>query len=155
VTAAVEYLAGIGESFGDVPAAASRRDRLVAAMTTIRAYEMALYGRLVDGLEAIPGLRLYGITDRARFDERTPTAALRIDGISPRAIAEALAAEGIAVWDGDFYATGLIERLGLLDDGGVVRIGLTHYNTDREVDRLVEALGRIAVGRGSAAAATA
>jgi selenocysteine lyase/cysteine desulfurase len=59
-------------------------------------------------------------------------------------IAEALGHEGIAVWDGDFYATGLIERLGLLADGGVVRIGLTHYNTVAEVDRLVDALGRVA-----------
>jgi cysteine desulfurase family protein (TIGR01976 family) len=144
VTAAVEYLAGVGAAYGGVPAAATRRERLVAAMTAIRRYEMDLYRHLVDGLEAIPGLRLYGITDRARFADRTPTAALRIDRIHPRAIAEALGDQGIAVWDGDFYATGLIERLGLLDDGGVVRIGLTHYNTAAEVDRLVAALARVA-----------
>jgi NAD(P)-dependent dehydrogenase (short-subunit alcohol dehydrogenase family) len=60
------------------------------------------------------------------------------------AIAEALAREGIAVWDGDFYATGLIERLGLATHGGVVRIGLTHYNTAAEVDRLLDALERLA-----------
>jgi cysteine desulfurase family protein (TIGR01976 family) len=144
VTAAVDYLADVGSAYGGVPAEATRRERLVAAMTAIRAYEMGLYRHLVDGLEAIPGLRLYGITDRARFGDRTPTAALRIDGIHPRVIAEALGHEGIAVWDGDFYATGLIERLGLLDDGGVVRIGLTHYNTVAEVDRLVDALGRVA-----------
>jgi cysteine desulfurase family protein (TIGR01976 family) len=144
VTAAVEYLAGVGTAYGDAAADASRRQRVVAGMTAIRAYEMDLYRRLVDGLEAIPGLTLYGITDRARFDERTPTAALRLEGIAPRAVAEALGAEGIAVWDGDFYATGLIERLGLLERGGVVRIGLTHYNTAAEVDRLVDALGRIA-----------
>ena len=75
-------------------------------MTAIRDYEMDLYRRLVDGLEAIPGVRLYGITDRARFDDRTPTAALTIDGHTPRAISEALGREGIATWDGDFYATG-------------------------------------------------
>jgi len=122
----------------------SRRERILAGMTAIRAYEMNLYRRLVDGLEAIPGLRLYGITDRADFDRRTPTAALTLDGVGPRAVAEALGREGIAVWDGDFYATGLIERLGLADRGGVVRIGLTHYNTAAEVDRLLEALGRVA-----------
>jgi cysteine desulfurase family protein (TIGR01976 family) len=144
VTAAVDYLAGVGDAYGGAAAGSSRRDRVLAAMRAIRTYEMDLYRRLADGLETIPGLALYGITDRARFDERTPTAALRLAGISPRAVAEALGAEGIAVWDGDFYATGLIERLGLAETGGVVRIGLTHYNTATEVDRLVEALGRIA-----------
>jgi selenocysteine lyase/cysteine desulfurase len=124
-------------------------------MTAIRAYEMDLYRRLVDGLETIPGLTLYGITDRARFDDRTPTAALRIDGLRPRAIAEALGAEGIAVWDGDFYATGLIERLGFAADGGVVRIGLVHYNTATEVDRLLEALEDVASGRELSTTATA
>jgi selenocysteine lyase/cysteine desulfurase len=119
-------------------------------MTAIRAYEMDIYRRLVDGLEAIPGLRLYGITDRAEFDQRTPTAALTLEGVGPRAVAEILGREGIAVWDGDFYATGLIERLGLLESGGVVRIGLTHYNTAGEVDRLVEALARVAAGARSA-----
>ena len=144
VTAAVDYIAGVGETHGGASPAATRRERVVAAMTAIRAYEMDLYAHLVDGLEAISGLRLYGITDRARFDDRTPTAALRIDGVAPRAVAEALGDEGIAVWDGDFYATGLMERLGLLQSGGVVRIGLTHYNTAAEVDRLVDALDRIA-----------
>jgi selenocysteine lyase/cysteine desulfurase len=124
-------------------------------MTAIRAYELDLYRRLVDGLEAIPGLRMYGITDRARFEERTPTAALTLEGIAPRDVAEALGAEGIAVWDGDFYATGLIERLGLTEGGGVLRIGLTHYNTAAEVDRLVEALGRVATGARSASSLAA
>ena len=153
VTAAVEYLADIGTAYGDAPPPAGRRERVVAGMTAIRRYEMGVFGRLIDGLEAIPGVTLYGITDRSRFDERTPTAAMRLDGIAPRAVAEALGDEGIAVWDGDFYATGLIERLGLLDRGGVVRIGLTHYNTAAEVDRLLEALGRIATGSRPATAA--
>ena len=154
VAAAVDYIAGVGSAYGGAEAGAgapvSRRERILAGMTAIRAYEMDLYRRLVDGLEAIPGLRLYGITDRARFDERTPTAALTLEGIAPRAVAEALGREGIAVWDGDFYATGLIERLGLADRGGVVRIGLTHYNTAAEVDRLVDALGLVATGARSA-----
>jgi selenocysteine lyase/cysteine desulfurase len=115
-------------------------------MTAIRTYEMGLYRRLVDGLEAIPGAQLYGITDRARFVDRTPTAAVTIRGHAPRAIAETLGNEGIAVWDGDFYAQGLVERLGLGESGGVVRIGLTHYNTADEVDRVVGALARIAEG---------
>jgi cysteine desulfurase family protein (TIGR01976 family) len=154
VRAAVDYIADVGSAYGGADAGAgapvSRPERLLAGMTAIRAYEMDLYRRLVDGLEAIPGLRLYGITDRAEFDQRTPTAALTLEGVGPRAVAEILGREGIAVWDGDFYATGLIERLGLLESGGVVRIGLTHYNTAGEVDRLVEALARVAAGARSA-----
>lgn len=144
--AAVEYLASIGSAHGGASSTDSRGERVRAGMTAIRAYEMELYRRLADGLEAIPGVRLYGITDRARFADRTPTAALTIAGHAPRAISEALGREGIATWDGDFYATGLIERLGLAETGGVVRIGLTHYNTADEVDRLVGALARIAEG---------
>ena len=155
VTAAVDYLAGVGVAYGDAAAGDARGARVHAGMRAIRAYEMDLFRRLMDGLEALPGLTAYGITDRARFHERTPTAALRLDGISPRAVAEALGAEGIAVWDGDFYATGLIERLGLLESGGVVRIGLTHYNTAAEVDRLLEALGRIAARARTTTAAAA
>ena len=146
VSAAVDYLAEIGVLYGGAEPALSRGRRVHAAMTAIRDYEMGLYRRLVDGLEAIQGARLYGITDRARFDDRTPTAALTIDGHAPRAISEALGREGIATWDGDFYAMGLIERLGLAASGGVVRIGLTHYNTADEVDRVAGALARIAEG---------
>jgi cysteine desulfurase family protein (TIGR01976 family) len=146
VTAAIEYLADVGVVCGGTRADRSRRERVLGGMSAIRNYELALYRRLAAGLEAIPGLTLYGIADRARFDERTPTAAIRLAGIAPRDVAAALGAEGIAVWDGDFYATGLIDRLGLAETGGVVRIGLTHYNTADEVDRLLEALGRIAAG---------
>ena len=144
--AAIEYLGWIGRSFGDVAAAASRAEAVHAGMRAIRAYEMELYRRLADGIEAGGSMRILGITARDRFDERTPTAAVTIDGVSPRAAAEALGREGFATWDGDFYATGLIERLGLASSGGVLRIGLTHYNTADEVDRLVEALERIAGG---------
>jgi cysteine desulfurase family protein (TIGR01976 family) len=146
VIAAVEYLAGIGSTYGATAATDRRGDRVRAGMVAIRRYEMGLYRRLADGLEAIPGVRLHGITDRSRFDDRTPTAALTVEGHAPRAITEALGREGIAAWDGDFYATGLIERLGLTDSGGVVRIGLTHYNTADEVDRVVGELARIAEG---------
>lgn len=145
--AAVEYLASVGRSMAGVDEApgaiVDRRTAIHLGMTAIRAYEMPLYERLVDGLEQIPGARLWGITDRERFWERTPTAALTVESRHPRAIAEALGARGIAVWDGDFYASSLIERLGLAESGGVVRIGLVHYNTRAEVDRLVGALDEI------------
>ncbi|MES2209189.1 MAG: cysteine desulfurase-like protein [Chloroflexota bacterium] len=141
--AAIGYLEDVGVMAG-AAAEATRRDRLLAAMAAIRAVEMTLYQRLHDGLAAIDGVRLFGITDSGRFDRRTPTAALTVAGVPSHDVATMLGAEGIAVWDGDFYATGLIERLGLADTGGIVRIGLTHYNTAAEVDRLLEALDRIA-----------
>jgi cysteine desulfurase family protein (TIGR01976 family) len=141
--AAVEYLAWVGGELGAAAAGADRRARLVAGMTAIRAYELVLYRRLADGLAAIPGVTALGLTDPTTFDRRTPTAAITIEGLAPRAAAEALGDRGIATWDGDFYATGLMERLGLAPDG-VLRIGLTHYNTASEVDRLLAALREIA-----------
>ena len=72
---------------------------------------------------------------------------MTIDGVHPRAAAEALGRAGIYAWDGDFYATGLIERLGYAEGGGVVRLGLVHYNTAAEVDRTIEAVERIAARR--------
>ena len=148
--AAVEYLEWVGRTQGVAEEVTGRRLTLHAAMTAIRTYEMELYGRLVDGLEAIRGIRIHGITERGQFDRRTPTAALTIEGVAPRAAAEALGRDGIAAWDGDFYATGLIERLGLAESGGVLRIGLVHYNTAEEVDRLLESLERIAAGAAAA-----
>jgi cysteine desulfurase family protein (TIGR01976 family) len=150
--AAVEYIADVGRSYGGASADATRRDAVVAGMHAIRGYEMALYERLAAGLAAIPGMRLYGITDPARFGSRTPTAALTAEGIGPRALSTALGDEGIASWHGDFYASGLMDRLGLGADGGVLRIGLTHYNTADEVDRLLEALDRLISPRSGSAA---
>jgi len=148
--AAVGYIAHLGTAFGELPAGASRRQRVVAGMQAIRAYEIDLYLHLAAGLARIPGVRLIGLGVE-EVERRTPTAAISIDGVAPRAAAELLGEQGIAVWDGDFYATGLIERLGLAPDG-VVRIGLTHYNTADEVDRLLSALTELAAPDGSLAA---
>jgi cysteine desulfurase family protein (TIGR01976 family) len=147
--AAVEYLADLGSRYGDAPADASRRARIVAGMRAVRAYEIELYRRLAAGLARIPGIRVLGL-GLDDVERRTPTAAIVVEGFGPRDVARRLGDEGIAVWDGDFYATGLIERLGLAPDG-VVRIGLTHYNTAAEVDRLLEALAAI-VGASAAVA---
>ncbi len=152
--AAVEYLAELGSRYGGAAAGAPRRERLVAGMTAIRAYELELYAGLEERLEAIPGVRLVGLRGDANLERRTPTAAITLDGLAPRAVAALLGERGIAVWDGDFYATGLSERLGLAPDG-VVRIGRTHYNTRGEVARLVEELAAIAGSRGQQPAAPA
>jgi len=143
--AAVEYLADVGSRYGDAAESASRRDRVGAGMRAIRAYELDLYRYLATRLKAIDGVTILGLTADADMDRRTPTAAISIAGTSPRVAAERLGQRGIAVWDGDFYATGLIERLGLAPEG-VVRIGLTHYNTRAEVDRLADELEAIAAG---------
>jgi selenocysteine lyase/cysteine desulfurase len=95
-------------------------------------------------LESLPGVTIHGITDRSRFADRVPTAAISIDDVHPRAAAVELGRHGIYVWDGDFYATGLIERLGKATTGGVLRLGLVHYNTVGEVDRTLEAVESIA-----------
>ncbi|MBF8289288.1 MAG: cysteine desulfurase family protein [Chloroflexi bacterium] len=143
--AAIGYLEDVGRMAG-APEGSTRRERLVAAMRAIGAVETRLYRRLHDGLAAIPGVTLYGITDPAQFQRRTPTAAFTVAGLGSDAVARRLGDEGIAVWDGNFYALGLVERLGLEGLGGLIRVGLTHYNTAGEVDRLLEAIGRIAVG---------
>ena len=115
--------------------------------------QQALFRRLLDGVERIPGIRDWGITDRARFDaERAPTVGITLEGVSPLAAAETLGARGIATWDGHFYALGLIERLGLLESGGVLRIGLAHYTTAAEVDRLLTELEAIAAAARTGAA---
>jgi len=141
--AAVEYLADLGVRYGGAATGASRRERVVAGMRAIRAYEVDLYRYLAGRLGEIPGVRILGLTADEDVERRTPTAAITIDRMAPRAVAEELGELGIAVWHGDFYATGLIERLGLASTG-VIRIGLTHYNTRAEVDRLVAELARIA-----------
>ncbi len=141
--AATEYLRDVGRRFG-TPADGSRRSELVAAMDAIVGYERALVTRLIVGLGSIRGLTIHGITEPSRFTERVPTVSVSIDGVDPRIAAEDLGRQGIYVWDGDFYATGLIERLGKAEVGGVLRLGLVHYNTAEEVDRTLEAVDVLA-----------
>ena len=143
--AATDYLRDIGRRFG-APAADDRRSELVEGMTAIVDYERALVRRLLDGLGAIKGVTIHGIVDPVRAAERVPTVSISIAGVRPRAAAESMARDGIYVWDGDFYATGLIERLGKTEQGGVLRLGLVHYNTEAEVDRAVDAVERLASG---------
>ena len=134
VTAAVDYLAKIGGASG------TRRERLVAAMAKIKAYEMSLSHRFLAGATTVKGLRVYGITDVERLGERTPTFAVSLEGIPAEAVATRLGEQGIFVWHGHYYAVAVMERLGLLDQGGLVRIGFAHYNTAAEVDRVLAAL---------------
>jgi len=143
--AAVDYLASLGEKYGAEFSAqfnsfTGRRLRLKAAMAAITSYERDLFARLMAGLREIGGVHLYGITDAKRFEHRTPTVAFTMDRLSPREIAERLGRENIFVWDGNYYALALMERLGLEARGGAVRVGLAHYNTAPEVDRFLSVL---------------
>jgi selenocysteine lyase/cysteine desulfurase len=151
VLAAVEYLAELGRRFGastdmsnTLGPVSGRRADLRKAMRAVQIYERALFERFAAGLLAIPGLSLYGIAEPERFGERAPTAAFRLRGISPDAVAAALAQHGIYVWSGNFYALAVTERLGIEDTGGVVRAGLVHYNTAEEVDYCISVLRGVA-----------
>ena len=137
VLAAVEYLATLGDG-------ATRRQRLHSAMAALRDYDHVLSAAILDQLDGIPGLRVHGIADRSRLAERVPTVSFSWEGHHPRAVAEALGQAGIFVWDGNYYALSVTERLGLEDKGGMVRIGAVHYNTAEEIVRLGDALRRLA-----------
>jgi cysteine desulfurase family protein (TIGR01976 family) len=134
------YLEALGRAYGGAAADADRRTSLRAAMGAIRERERGLIGPLLEGLASVPGLHIRGITDPARLDERVPTVAFTLEGHTPLQVAEHLAARAIATWDGDYYAYELIRRLGLAESGGMLRVGLVHYNTSEEIDRLVDAL---------------
>ncbi len=138
IGAAVEYLAELGRRCNT--GAKSRREALAAAYLSTVAHETTLIWRLIDGLKKIPNCRIYGITDPQRSAERSSTLSLRIGHHHPTAIATFLGERGIFTWDGNYYALNLSERLGVESQGGMLRIGLVHYNTADEVDRLLAAL---------------
>ena len=138
--AAVEYLAGLGRALA--PDAPTRRAALLAAYEAIVAYERTLVARLLAGLAGLPAIKVWGIIDPARAAERVPTVSFTHTRRSPREVAEALARRGIFVWHGNCYAPALTEALGL-EPEGMVRVGLLHYNTAAEVDRLLAALAEL------------
>ncbi len=143
IAACVEYLADVGRRAR--PDVATRRAAIEAAYEVIHQHERGLMERMIAGLVKIPGLRIYGITDRARFDERCATLAVKIEGRTPLELASKLGDRGLFTWDGNYYALNLTEHLDVEKSGGFLRIGLVHYNTEEEVDRLLEALCEIAL----------
>jgi cysteine desulfurase family protein (TIGR01976 family) len=142
IGAAVEYIAEVGRHSD--PSVTTRREALAAAYRATVAYERRLISRLIEGLLPIPGVRIYGITQRKRFEERCSTLSLRIGNHHPTAIAAFLGERGIFTWDGSFYALNLTERLGVESQGGLLRTGFVHYNTLEEVERLLTALREFA-----------
>jgi cysteine desulfurase family protein (TIGR01976 family) len=146
ITACVDYLADIGER-ATTTATSGRRAAIISAFEAIQRYEHELMQRLISGLLKIAELKIYGITDPARFAERCPTLAVRVIDQSaeqtPPALATRLGERGIFTWDGNYYALNLTERLDVEKSGGFLRIGLAHYNTAEEVDRFLAVLREI------------
>ena len=138
IAAAVEYIAGVGKHSD--AGAQTRREALAAAYRMTVAHETRLIWRLIEGLQAIPGLKIYGITDPKRSAERCSTLSFGIEQRHPNEIAEFLGERGIFAWHGNYYALNLSERLGVESQGGMLRIGLVQYNTMDEVERLLVVL---------------
>ena len=141
ITAAVDYIADLGRHVQ--PESGNRREAILAAYKAMQAYEHGLLERMVQGLKEIPGLKIYGISDPKRFGQRAPTLAVRIEGHTPLELSSKLGDRGFFTWDGNYYALNLTERLDVEKTGGFLRIGLFHYNTMEEVDRLLAALREI------------
>jgi len=138
ITACVDYIADIGRRAR--PEVPTRRSAIEAAYEVTHDHERTLLEQAVTGLRKIRGLKIYGITDASRFDERCATLAIRIDGHSPLELANKLGEQGFFTWDGNYYAINLTEHLGVEQSGGFLRVGLVHYNSLEEVDRLLAAL---------------
>jgi cysteine desulfurase family protein (TIGR01976 family) len=142
VTACVDYLSDLGRKAA--PHAGSRREAILGAYAWMQQHEHELAEQLIRGLLQIPGLSFYGIRDLTRLDERTPTVSIRMKGHSPAELAQRLGDAGIYTWDGNFYAMNLTEQLGVEASGGILRIGLAHYASSEEVDRLLRMLQNLA-----------
>lgn len=144
----IDYLEMLGREQCDLYSEAftgysGRQRDLKIAMQAMVDYERGLSAQLIAGLREIKGAQVYGITDAARFSWRVPTVTCNIEGHTPRELAEHLAAHGIFAWDGNYYALGIMERLNLEERGGALRLGMAHYNTPEEVNRVLDCLERL------------
>ena len=139
--AAVDYIADLGRTLAD-DGSLSRREALQVAYAAITKYEDDLCTNMIAGLKSIEGLRIHGITEDERMQERVPTVSVTHPKLTAAELANQLGERGIYAWDGNYYALELTEQLGLEPDG-MVRLGLVHYNTQQEVDRLITALKEI------------
>ena len=158
IAACVDYIADLGKNSQErlphpsrfskggnhEPELTPRRAAIESAYAAIHQHERALLERMMSGLNKIPGLKIYGITDPARFDERCATFAVRIEGHTPLELATKLGDRSFFTWDGNYYALNLTEHFDVEKSGGFLRIGLVHYNTIEEVDRMLAALREIA-----------
>jgi cysteine desulfurase family protein (TIGR01976 family) len=152
VLGALEYFEWLGSRFGGDHAQAwkdrgfsGRRLLYKQAMSAIREYEYELSGALIEAVESVPGARIYGVTDMGRLEERVPTVSFTLEGRDPGKIADAIGKQGVYVWNGHNYALAIVERMGLLEAGGMIRVGPVHYNTLEEIDRFKEILHNVSM----------
>jgi len=132
---AIDYL----EQFGT---GASRAQRIRTAWGTMADYEHKITLQLIEGLRSFKGLTIRGITSANAMHRRVPTVSFTLEGHHPQDMAKAFARDNIFVWSGHNYAIEPVTRMGLMDKGGVLRVGLAHYNTAGEVDALLSSLTR-------------
>src|SRR5688572_18233347 len=152
VLGALEYFEWLGSQFGgeqaqepkDMDPSAGRRLAFKQAMSTIRTYEFELSRALIGAIESVPGTRIYGVTDRNRLHERVPTVSFTMEGKDPEKVADAIGRQNMYVWNGHNYALAVVERLGLLEAGGMIRVGPVHYNTMDEIAQFGEVLRQVA-----------
>ena len=145
--AAVDYFASIGKDMAQdyesrYPNFSGRRLYAHTAMDLLFDYETELAGQLIGGLLEIPGIKILGITDLDALERRVPTVSFIHETAEPEKVAESLAAENIFVWSGHNYALEAARVLGILDQGGAVRVGPVHYNTSNEISTLLNSLRR-------------
>jgi len=147
VLGALEYFEWLGEQFGGDHAQpwkdtgfSGRRLVYKQAMSVVRNVEYELSKALIGVIKSVPGTHIHGVTDPHRVEERVPTVSFTVEGRDPAKIAEALGQQGFYVWNGHNYALAIVERMGLLEAGGMVRVGPTHYNTLDEIERFGEVL---------------
>lgn len=132
---AIEYL----EQFGT---GETRAKRIASSWNNLADYEHKITLRLIEGLKSFKGLTIRGITSANAMHRRVPTVSFTLDGHHPQDMARAFAKDNIFVWSGHNYAIEPVGRMGLMDKGGVLRVGLAHYNTEGEVDALLSSLTR-------------
>lgn len=151
VLGALEYLEWLGKQFGADQAQAwkdtgftGRKLELKKGMSAMHAYESELSKALIKIVESVPGTRIYGVTDMNRLAERVPTVSFTLEGKDPEQLADAIGKENIYVWNGHNYALAIVERLGLLEAGGMIRVGPVHYNTMDELEKFGEVLKKVA-----------
>ena len=151
VLGALEYLEWLGREFGadyesewKQAGFSGRPIELKKGMSAMQDYESELSRELIQIIESVPGTHIHGITDLSRLHERVPTVSFTLDRKRPEQVAEQIGKHDIYVWNGHNYALAIVERMGLLEAGGMIRVGPVHYNTKEELQKFGEVLEKVA-----------
>jgi cysteine desulfurase family protein (TIGR01976 family) len=142
---AVEFIADAGakhrnEFMEELGGLEGRRKNIVAGMLSFEKYEQPLADYFKLELSRLPKIKVYSASSEV---PKTSTISFTFEGLPPIKVAESLAQKGVFVWHGDFYARQMVKSLNLAQSGGLVRVGLTPYNTKEEIDRTLEVVSRL------------